>query len=305
MDSPSGIGLAMPRAKRVESGAETSFASPGRSGRGGALDAEGQLGRAVGSRRRLAVRVWIAVVHVLALVAPFYFSWHGLIACLALIFITGSVGVCMGYHRCLTHGSFQTYRPVRWLLAFLGRPVGRRLGADLGGQPSQAPCLQRQGRRSAFAARRQVVEPHAVVHAELRPALAQASGREVRARYYERQDDGGDPLSVPAVAPGDRAWSCSWSATLARRSAWAACGGAVAGVLGPGRADGVRAARDLDVNSATHMWGYRRYDTTDDSRNLWWVGLLAFGEGWHNNHHAYQRVASQGHRWWEIDVTYY
>ena len=59
------------------------------------------------------------------------------------------------------------------------------------------------------------------------------------------------------------------------------------------------------VNSATHLWGYRNYETPDNSRNLWWVGLLAFGEGWHNNHHAYQRVASQGHRWWEVDVTYW
>ena len=59
------------------------------------------------------------------------------------------------------------------------------------------------------------------------------------------------------------------------------------------------------VNSATHIWGYRNYETTDDSRNLWWVGLLAFGEGWHNNHHAYQRMARQGHQWWEVDVTYW
>jgi stearoyl-CoA desaturase (delta-9 desaturase) len=59
------------------------------------------------------------------------------------------------------------------------------------------------------------------------------------------------------------------------------------------------------VNSATHMWGYRNYTTGDDSRNLWWVGLLAFGEGWHNNHHAFQRMAKHGHRWWEIDVTYW
>jgi len=59
------------------------------------------------------------------------------------------------------------------------------------------------------------------------------------------------------------------------------------------------------VNSATHIWGYRNYETSDDSRNLWWVGLLAFGEGWHNNHHAYQRMAKHGHRWWEIDVTYW
>jgi stearoyl-CoA desaturase (delta-9 desaturase) len=58
------------------------------------------------------------------------------------------------------------------------------------------------------------------------------------------------------------------------------------------------------VNSASHMWGYRNYQTPDNSRNLWWVGLLAFGEGWHNNHHAFQRSARHGHRWWEIDLTY-
>jgi fatty-acid desaturase len=64
--------------------------------------------------------VWIGMVHVLALVAPFYFSWQGLVACAILIVLTGAMGVCMGYHRCLTHGAFKTYRPVRWLLAFLG-----------------------------------------------------------------------------------------------------------------------------------------------------------------------------------------
>ena len=58
------------------------------------------------------------------------------------------------------------------------------------------------------------------------------------------------------------------------------------------------------INSVTHMWGYRRYETSDDSRNLWWVGLLAFGEGWHNKHHAHQRSARHGMRWWEFDVTY-
>src|SRR5690606_31044246 len=58
------------------------------------------------------------------------------------------------------------------------------------------------------------------------------------------------------------------------------------------------------VNSATHMWGYRNYETKDQSRNLWWVGLAAWGEGWHNNHHAYPRMARHGHKWWELDMTY-
>ena len=58
------------------------------------------------------------------------------------------------------------------------------------------------------------------------------------------------------------------------------------------------------VNSASHIWGYRNYETRDNSRNLWWVGLLAFGEGWHNNHHAFPGRARHGHRWWEFDLTY-
>ena len=58
------------------------------------------------------------------------------------------------------------------------------------------------------------------------------------------------------------------------------------------------------INSVTHVWGYKTYDNGDDSKNLWWVALLTFGEGWHNNHHAYQRAANYGHRWWELDTTY-
>lgn len=58
------------------------------------------------------------------------------------------------------------------------------------------------------------------------------------------------------------------------------------------------------VNSASHMWGYRNYQTNDRTVNCWWVGLLAAGEGWHNNHHALPSSAAHGHRWWEIDQAY-
>jgi len=54
----------------------------------------------------------------------------------------------------------------------------------------------------------------------------------------------------------------------------------------------------------THLWGYRNYETDEDSRNNIIVGLIANGEGWHNNHHADPRSARHGHRWWEIDNTY-
>lgn len=59
------------------------------------------------------------------------------------------------------------------------------------------------------------------------------------------------------------------------------------------------------INSACHLWGTRRYETTDKSKNLWWAAILTLGEGWHNNHHHYQSCARQGFVWWEIDISYY
>lgn len=59
------------------------------------------------------------------------------------------------------------------------------------------------------------------------------------------------------------------------------------------------------VNSASHIWGYQNFkNTRDNSKNLWWVALLSWGEGWHNNHHAHPRSARHGMKWWELDVTY-
>ena len=58
------------------------------------------------------------------------------------------------------------------------------------------------------------------------------------------------------------------------------------------------------VNSAAHTFGYRTYDTPEGSTNCWWVGIIAWGEGWHNNHHAFQRSARHGHEWWEVDATW-
>ncbi|MEM7725679.1 MAG: fatty acid desaturase [Cyanobacteria bacterium P01_A01_bin.45] len=60
----------------------------------------------------------------------------------------------------------------------------------------------------------------------------------------------------------------------------------------------------LFVNSVCHKIGYRNYDTSDRSTNCWWVAILTFGEGWHNNHHAFQYSARHGLQWWEIDITW-
>jgi stearoyl-CoA desaturase (delta-9 desaturase) len=59
------------------------------------------------------------------------------------------------------------------------------------------------------------------------------------------------------------------------------------------------------VNSATHSWGTRRFQTRDLSTNSWWVAILTFGEGWHNNHHAHPVSARHGLKWYEIDLNWY
>ncbi len=61
----------------------------------------------------------------------------------------------------------------------------------------------------------------------------------------------------------------------------------------------------LFINSLAHLWGNRSYETSDNSRNNWWLSLITLGEGWHNNHHRYPHATRQGFRWWEIDITYY
>jgi stearoyl-CoA desaturase (delta-9 desaturase) len=61
----------------------------------------------------------------------------------------------------------------------------------------------------------------------------------------------------------------------------------------------------LFINSLAHVWGKRRFETTDDSRNNFWLALITMGEGWHNNHHRFMGSTRQGFFWWEVDVTYY
>jgi stearoyl-CoA desaturase (delta-9 desaturase) len=305
-DSPSGIGLAdAPSHKRL--GAKQKLASRHPAS---PTAADSPMPKA-NSKELWAkgldwpVVIWICLVHAAALVAPFYFSWQALVVCAALILMTGSLGVCMGYHRCLTHGSFQTYRPMRWLLAFLG---------GLSGEGSALTWVANHRKHHAHSDKEG--DPHSPRDGKwwshmfwFMPNFGQRWQRDLVAKYApdiykDRMMRILHHLFLPShIALGVALFLVGYFGTwLGMGSVWWGCSLVFWGL-------GVRMVYVLHVtwfvNSATHLWGYRRYNTSDDSKNLWWVGLLAFGEGWHNNHHAYQRVASQGHRWWEIDVTYY
>jgi stearoyl-CoA desaturase (delta-9 desaturase) len=243
--------------------------------------------------------IWLALVHAGALAAPFFFSWEGLLLTLLLHWFTGGIGVCLGFHRHLTHTSFATYRPVRWLLALIG---------GLAGEGSVLNWVADHRKHHAYSD--QPGDPHSPHDGPWWSHvfwLAFWQGPEQQSAHLRRWAP--DLLRDPVLC---------WIAAmfLPSQFALAALVGYVGWLWG-----GWYMATSLVVwgvfvrlvfvlhstwlvNSASHMWGYRNYETTDDSRNNWWVALLTYGEGWHNNHHAYPRMALHGHRWWELDLTF-
>jgi fatty-acid desaturase len=246
------------------------------------------------------VLIWIVGVHLAALAAPFCFSWSGLAICLALYWVTGSLGVCLGYHRLLTHGSFTTPRAMRLLFAWLG---------GVSGEGSALLWVANHRKHHAFSD--QEGDPHTPhdggLWAHILWMFPRRTPAELAAHISRWAPDLDRDPGLHFLQRTFLLWHFLIGAALLAGGWWV--GGPQLGVSWLVWGLALRMVIVFHVtwlvNSATHMWGYRNYETTDDSTNLWWVGLLAFGEGWHNNHHAYQRMARHGHRWWEVDVTYW
>jgi sn-2 palmitoyl-lipid 9-desaturase len=243
--------------------------------------------------------LWIVALHLGALAAPFVFTWQGLVTFFILSWITGGLGVCLGYHRLLTHASFQTYPLVRRLLALLGTLAGE-------GPPVNWVSVHRKHHRFSDS----VGDPHSprdgawwshIVWLFPRPRepqwtkMLQRYGKDLLGDRFMRMLD--KTFLLWHIALGTALLGAGWLL-------WGPATGLSLLVYGMFLRLVWVMHVTWAVNSASHMWGYRNYDTPDDSRNLWWVGLLAYGEGWHNNHHAFSDRARHGHRWWEIDVTY-
>jgi len=245
------------------------------------------------------VVVWIGLLHLGALAAPFYFTWTGLVLAAVLGWLSGGLGVCLGYHRLLTHRSFHTYAWVRRLAAWLGA---------MSGEGPPVTWVANHRRHHQFSD--QEGDPHSPRDGAwwahvfwLFPRHRDPEWSAMLARYAP------DLLKDPFMRFLDTTfllWHIAVGAILLATGwfFWDLDTGISLVVYGMF----VRLVYVLHVtwlvNSASHIWGYRNYPTTDNSRNLWWVALLAYGEGWHNNHHAHQTSARHGHRWWEIDMTY-
>jgi len=241
---------------------------------------------------------WLATVHLGALAAPLTFSWTGLIVMLVLGWISGGIGICLGYHRLFTHDSFAVVRPLRWLIAVCG---------SLAGQGPVIGWVADHRKHHALSDREG--DPHSPNDgAWWSHVLWLTSARSSTSEFYCRRW-APDLLKEPVLVWVDRLFlplHLAFGVLVFGLGLWIgglamACSLLVWGVF-------LRLVYVLHatwlVNSASHMWGYRNYETRDNSRNLWWVALLTYGEGWHNNHHAFPRLARNRHRWWEFDPTF-
>lgn len=228
--------------------------------------------------------------------APFTFTWSALVICLALYLLTG-FGVTVGYHRLLTHRSFQTPRPVEYLLTALGSLANQ--GGALQWVAIHRMHHQHSDREGdPHSPRHGIWWAHMLWWMPYIPALDEA------ARY---QRYSADLAKDPVHRCLER---CQVVLPLALAGLLFVLGQAWAGVGLSWLVWGIFVRTTLLyhatwlVNSATHIWGYQSYPTRDRSTNLWWVALLSLGEGWHNNHHAFPRSARHGLRWWEVDMSY-
>lgn len=247
-------------------------------------------------------------------VAPFI-AVH--VACLAVIWVGVSataLWVALGsyalrmfaitafYHRYFSHKSFRTSRPMQFVFAVLG-----------------ASCVQRGP--LWWAAHHRHHHRHADTERDVHSPRQIGFWRSHMGWFMTRGAFRTDPATVPDLARYpelrwlDRFYvvvPVLYAAALFGLGAWLqhtrpqlGTSGAQLLVWGFFIATVVLFHVSVTINSLAHQWGTRRFETGDDSRNNALLALLTFGEGWHNNHHHYPGAASQGVRWWEIDLSYY
>lgn len=246
--------------------------------------------------------IGLTILHLGALLAfvPAYFSWDGLLVGVVLFWLTGSIGISITYHRLLTHGSFKV-RPhwIEYLMTAITLMACQR-----------GPLRWVADHRRHHAYSDEEGDPHSprdgFFWAHVFWLVPVDVSRVETETYFKRwvPDLYKDPvlrwmdkysLMAPVVSSVILFFLGHYFGTSGM--SWLVWGSFVRTVA--------LLHITYFVNSASHTWGYRNYNTRDTSTNLWWVGLLGHGEGWHNNHHAFQSSATFGHRWWEFDASYF
>ena len=235
--------------------------------------------------------VVLAILHVAAIAAFFMFSWANLAVTLFLLWFATGLGISMGYHRLHTHRSYHVPKALEYMFAVCGAltleggPIFWVATHRVHHQKSDQPGDPHSPREGAWWA-------HMIW---MMVGEAKHSNTQLMAKYAP--DLAKDPFYVWL----DR---YHWLPNVLLSVLLYAIGGVSMVLWGVALRVVIGLHATWLVNSATHMWGSRRFATRDDSRNLWWVALITFGEGWHNNHHAHPTSARHGLAWYEFDPSW-
>ena len=244
--------------------------------------------------------IFMAIFHLGAIAALFFFSWTNLIVAVVLYVFAINCGIGMGYHRLLVHRGYRVPKAVEYFLAVCGTlaleggPISwvathrvHHQHSDFEGDP-HTPQEGTWWSHMGWIISGRALHSETALLGRYAPDLVRDRFHKWLSRFHWL------PLTVVGIglaiggtlAGGWRLglsmvlWGIFLRVVLGLHATWL-------------------------VNSATHLYGKRRFETRDDSRNSWWVALLTGGEGWHNNHHAHPVSARHGLAWYEFDPNYY
>jgi stearoyl-CoA desaturase (delta-9 desaturase) len=224
---------------------------------------------------------------------------------LAVMYFLSTVGITVGFHRLLTHRAFQTHKPLEYLFALFGSLAveGPVIGwvtdhrrhhafADEKGDPHSPHVAKDGGEPRTLTGLWHAHlgwlfdHPTAEGAEKFAPDLLEDRGMRVISRLFGLWVALG--LAIPFA------------------TGWAVTGSLMAGVQAFFWAGLVRIFLvhhvTFSINSICHFFGRRRFQTDDESTNVFWLAIPSLGESWHHNHHAFPRSATHGLRWWEVDI---
>ncbi|KAF3450890.1 hypothetical protein FNV43_RR06979 [Rhamnella rubrinervis] len=233
--------------------------------------------------------VW--AMHFLSLFAPFQFNWGAFLVAIALYIVTGLFGITLSFHRNLSHRSFKLPKWLEYLFAYCGVQA-------LQGNPIDWVSTHRYHHQFCDSEK----DPHSPVEGFWFSHMSWLFDTNSVITRCGEPNNVGDLEKQPF-------YKFIQSTYIAHPIALGALLYALGGFPFLVWGMGVRIVWVYHitwlVNSACHVWGRQAWNTGDLSRNNWWVALLAFGEGWHNNHHAFEFSARHGLEWWQLDMTWY
>lgn len=235
---------------------------------------------------------WTVMFHIGAVAALFFITWQAVAVFFFLHWLTCSIGICLGYHRYLSHKSLKLRAPAEFFTLMCGTLSGQ--GSVFDWAANHRLHHQQSDHKG---------DPHSPLEnpwwSHILWLFVKVSPHQQQLLWKRYVPELLDRKLLRFFVKTEFLWQVAMGVSLFLLGGWPML------LWGLCMRLVVAYHSTWFVNSATHLWGYRNYETRDESRNLWWVALLSYGEGWHNNHHAHPSLAPAGHRWWEIDMTWW